>query len=370
MALVVPKCSRSPGGIVSRGRIVLLAALLAAAALFSLRGTLAQRVMERVLARNLAADPIAELPDGLHVLLCGAGGPLPDPVRSGPCVAVIAGRTLVVVDAGTGGARNLQRTNFAPGRVEALFLTHFHSDHIDGLGELALLRWTGAARTEPLPVHGPEGVEEVVAGFARAYARDAGYRVAHHGAATVPPSGAGMTAHPFAPPAAGEAPVVFESAGLRVIAFAVDHEPVAPAVGYRFEYGGRSLVVSGDTAKSANLEAQARGVDLLVHEALAAHLVARLNAAATAAGRANLAKITADIPDYHATPVEAAELAKAAGAKHLLFYHVVPPLPLPGLEAAFLEGVSGTFAGGVTLGRDGTLISLPAGSGAVEVSKR
>jgi ribonuclease Z len=354
----------------SKGRIALLAALLVAAAVFAVRGSLAQRLMERALARNLAADPLAELPDGLHVLLCGAGGPLPDPLRSGPCTAVIGGRTLVVVDAGTGGARNLQRTNFAPGRVEALFLTHFHSDHIDGLGELALLRWTGAARTEPLPVYGPEGVAEVVAGFARAYAKDVEYRVAHHGSATVPPSGAGMTAHAFAPPAPGEAPVVFEAAGLRVTAFAVDHDPVQPAVGYRFEYGGRSLVVSGDTAKSANLETLGRGVDLLVHEALAPHLVARMNAAATAAGRANLAKITADIPDYHTTPVEAGEVAQAVGAKHLLLTHVVPPLPLAGLEAAFVAGVGDAFSGGITLGRDGTLVSLPAGGSTVEVSER
>lgn len=354
----------------SKGRIALLVALLALAALFLLRGPIALRVMDRALARNMGADPIAALPDGLHVLLCGAGGPLPDPVRSGPCAAVIAGRTLVVVDAGTGGARNLQRIGFAPARIEALFLTHFHSDHLDGLGEMALLRWTGGGHDDPMPVYGPAGVEEVVEGFGRAYRQDVGYRVAHHGAATVPPSGAGMTAHPFAQPAPGEAPVVFEANGLRVTAFAVDHEPVKPAVGYRFEYGGRSLLVSGDTAKSANLEAQARGVDLLVHEALAPQLVARMNAAATAAGRANLAKITSDIPDYHATPVEAAEIAAAAGAKHLLFYHVIPPLPLPGLDRIWLEGVSDAYAGGVTLGRDGTFVSLPAGSDRVEVSKR
>jgi ribonuclease Z len=244
-----------------RGRIVLLVLLGVAGGLFALRGPLALRVMDRVLSRTMAADPIAELPDGLHVLLCGAGGPLPDPVRSGPCAAVIAGRSMVVVDAGTGGARNLQRLGFTPGRSDAQFLTHFHSDHIDGLGEMAMLRWTGAAHDTPLPVYGPAGVEEVVAGFDGAYRQDASYRVAHHGAATVPPSGAGMTAQPFAPPAPGEAPVVYESNGLRVTAFAVDHDPVRPAVGYRFEYGGRSLVVSGDTKKSANLEAQARGVD-------------------------------------------------------------------------------------------------------------
>jgi ribonuclease Z len=354
----------------SKGRSALLALLAVAVVLFLARGPLALRIMERVLARNMAANPIAALPDGLHVLLCGAGGPLPDPVRSGPCVAVIGGRTLVVVDAGTGGARNLQRTNFAPGRAAALFLTHFHSDHIDGLGELALLRWTGGANHEPLPVFGPAGVEEVVDGFDRAYRQDAAYRIAHHGPETVPPTGAGMTARAFAPPAPGEAPVVWEGGGLRVTAFAVEHEPVKPAVGYRFEYGGRSLVISGDTKKSANLAAQSRGVDLLVHEALAPQLVARMNAAAMAAGRANVAKIAADIPDYHTAPVEGAEIAAEVGAKHLLFYHVIPPLPLPGLDRVFLEGVSDAFSGGVTLGRDGTLISLPKGGSDVEVSQR
>jgi ribonuclease Z len=355
---------------VSKGRVALLVVLLAGVALWTLRAPLALRVMERALARNLGADPIAALPDGLHVLLCGAGGPLPDPVRSGPCTAVIGGRTLVVVDAGTGGARNLQRFGFAPGRVDALFLTHFHSDHIDGLGELALLRWTGAARETPLPVHGPAGVEEVVEGFGLAYRQDAAYRTAHHGPAVAPPSGAGMTAHPFAPPAPGQALPVFEQDGLRVSAFAVEHEPVRPAVGYRFEYGGRSVVVSGDTRKSANLEALSRGADLLVHEALAPQLVERMKAAATAAGRANVAKIAADIPDYHTAPVEAAAIARAIGAKHLLLTHVIPPLPVPGLDAAFLEGVADAFGGGVTLGRDGTFVSLPVAGDAVEVSER
>jgi len=348
----------------------LLGIALALAGLWSCRTPIALRLMDRGLVRTMGDDPIAALPDGLHVYLCGAGGPLPDPVRSGPCVGVIAGRTLVVVDAGTGGARNLQRSGFVPGRVAAVFLTHFHSDHIDGLGELALLRWTGGGHASPLPVHGPEGVEDVVAGFDAAYRRDAGYRVAHHGAETVPPSGAGMDARPFAPPVDGDAPVVWESEGLVVRAFAVDHAPVSPAVGYRFDYQGRSVVVSGDTAKSSNLVARATGADLLVHEALSPELVRRLHDAAATAGRANLAKITADIPDYHTSPVEAAEVAQAAGVRHLLFYHVVPPLPVPGLDGAFLAGVSDAFDGGVTLGRDGSFVSLERGGEGVDVSSR
>lgn len=348
-----------------------IAALVALGGVWALaRGPIALRVMRTAAERTLGADLVEELPDGLHVLLCGAGGPLPDPVRSGPCTAVIAGRRLFVVDAGSGGTRNLLRMGVAPGRIELLLVTHMHSDHIDGIGELALQRWVGGTHASPLPVVGPSGVEEVVEGFDRAYRLDAGYRTAHHGPAVAPPGGAGLVARPFDPPREGEALAVWDQDGLRITAFPVDHQPVDPAVGYRFDYGGRSVLISGDTKKSASLARNAQGVDLLVHEALSPRLVGLARDAAEAAGRANVAKIMQDIPDYHTTPVEAAEIARDSGARHLLFTHVVPPLPLPGLDVVFLEGVSEVYRGGVTLGRDGTFVSLPVGSAVVEVGRR
>jgi len=333
-------------------------------------GPIATRVMRTGAERALEADAIADLPDGLHVALCGAGGPLPSAIRSGPCVAVVAGRTLFVVDAGTNGARNLQGViGWPPGRIAAVFLTHYHSDHIDGLGEMGLLRWVGGNHRDPLPLYGPEGLVDVAEGFERAYQYDARYRVAHHGPAVVPPEGAGFAPKPFAAPALGQSLVLLERDGVRVSVFRVQHEPVSPAVGYRFDYGGRSLVVSGDTKKSESVLAAARGVDLVVHEALSPKLVGILHDAAQSAGNTALAKIMTDIPDYHTTPVQAGELAQAAGARHLLLYHVVPPLPVPGLEGVFLDGVSGAFSGGITLGRDGTRISLPSGSKAIDVSQ-
>jgi ribonuclease Z len=170
-------------------------------------------------------------------------------------------------------------------------------------------------------------------------------------------------------PADGESTVVLEDGGLTVTAFRVDHTPVHPAVGYRFDYRGRSALVSGDTAKSATVERYAEGVDLLVHEALSPDLVAVMTRAAARAGATRIEQITRDIVDYHTTPVEAAEIARAAGVGHLLFHHIVPPLPIAPLRDAFVAGVAGIYDGPVTVGRDGTFVTLPAGSDAIELDE-
>ncbi|MBW2415341.1 MAG: MBL fold metallo-hydrolase [Deltaproteobacteria bacterium] len=326
------------------------------------RAEIGLRLVDRLVARNLASNLLDELPDGLHVALCGSGSPLPDPGRAEPCVAIAAGSRVYVVDAGSGGTRNLQLMRIPVGRIDAILLTHFHSDHIDGLGELLMQRWVNGTHDSPTPVYGPPGVERVVAGFDQAYALDAVYRVAHHGVETVPPSGAGGTAREFAAPADGAPTVVLERDGLTITAFRVNHFPIVPAVGYRFDYAGRSVVVSGDTVQSAELTRMAKGADVLVHEALSRQLVRRINAAAQAAGRANLVKITADILDYHTSPTEAAQVASDAGVGHLLYYHIVPPLPIEPLEVVFLEGVDEVWDGPVTIGTDGKMLSLPAGS--------
>lgn len=324
-------------------------------------------LMERQVTANLLGDPVGELPDGLHVMVCGAGGPLPSENRSSACLLVVAGRTAMVFDVGAGASRNLTLNGFAPSIVERVFLTHFHSDHLDGLGELATLRWAAGDWQAPLDLHGPTGVEEIAEGFNTVYRQDQIYRMAHHGERVAPKAAKGLRARPFPPPAEGETPVVFERDGVRVTAFSVLHAPVAPAVGYRVEYGGRSIAISGDTSKSTNLEAAARGVDVLFHEALSKRLVGVMNTAATRADNEIMQKVTADILDYHASPVEAAESAAAAGAGALVYYHVVPPLPLSPLERIYLEGTADAFDGPIELSVDGTFVSLPTGSDAIEI---
>jgi len=349
---------------------VVVIAIAAVLVVWLFRSTIAVRVMSVAVENGLLADPIGDLPDGLHVTLCGAGGPFPDPARSAPCLAIVAGRSLYLVDAGSGAARHLTWVGFQPGQVEAVFLTHFHSDHIDGLGELGVVRWVGGSHRLPLPIYGAEGVGEITRGLNQIYRLDSVYRTAHHGPEVLPPTGSGFRARAFPEPAPGESNVVLEKDGLRVTAFKVEHPPIVPAVGYRFDYKGRSVVVSGDTSKSANLEHFASGADLLVHEALSPELMGVLQHAAEAAGNEAIAKISVDVLDYHATPIEAAESAQSAGVGHLLYYHIVPPMPIPGLDSIFLRGVNDAYDGPVTLGRDGISFSLPAGSDEILESER
>lgn len=328
---------------------------------------LGEALYTRMAEARAGGDAVAGLPDGLHLFLCGTGSPLPDPARAGPCAAVIAGDRLYVIDAGEGASRTLARAQFPLGQLDGLFLTHFHSDHIDGLGPLMLFRWTQSSAREPLPVHAPGGVEAVIAGFNAAYATDNGYRVAHHGEAIVPPAGAGTRAVPFAlPPADGSPVVVLRDGELTVSAFRVDHDPVSTAVGYRFDYKGRSIVISGDTAASSAVTRNARGADLLLHDALQPRLVAALTRGLAARGAAGTAKITRDILDYHATPEEAAERARAAGVDMLILTHIVPPLPSRAFHAAFLGDAPSRYAGPIVVGEDGQFFSLPAGSNAIE----
>jgi ribonuclease Z len=308
---------------------------------------------------NLAKD------GELSVLLCGSGSPLPDFRRASACTMIAAGKDLYVIDSGPDSTRNLLAWRVPLAQVKGVFLTHFHSDHIGELGELRLQTWV-AGRHEPLEVYGPPGVQDVVAGFNLAYSHDADYRTAHHGEKFLPREDVDMVAVPV--PMSGATAPVFDTNGLKVTAVRVDHGPVKPAYGYRFDYEGRSITVSGDTAYYPPLAKAAMGSDVLVHEGQSLKLIAVLGSVMSATGHPRPAQIMHDIRTYHTTPVEAARIANMAQAKLLLITHTIPPLPNWIAERAFLAGVSDTRQGDWMLGHDGTLIRLPGHSDEIEKS--
>jgi len=321
-----------------------------------------ERLIDAQIERNLTRVHTG-LPDepGLHVVLCGTGSPLADASRAAACTAVLAAGQFYLVDVGPGASERADLANLPLARLSGVLLTHFHSDHIGDLGEAITASWI-AGRTQPLDVYGPAGTADVVRGFVDAYAHDADARTRHHGEQAMPRAAAGAVAHEIAldtdDPALPSA-VVVDRDGLRITAFAVDHSPVRPAVGYRFDYAGRSVVVSGDTKKSAGVARHASGADLLVHEALLPEAALRASAVAAQLGNERLAKLASDIPGYHTAPVEAAEVAQVAGAKKLVLTHLVPGPNNFVARRLFLRGVGAAYGGEVVLGEDGMRFDLP-----------
>lgn len=332
------------------------------------RGEIATRVLERAAAQGMADSINTHLPDGLHAVFCGTGSPLPDRSRAGPCLAVIAGEKVFVFDAGEGAAETLALMGVSAGDIEAVYLSHLHSDHFDGLAPLALQHWATGTSQTPLLLVGPTGASRIAAGLNEAYAIDSAYRTNHHGPDIMPPTGAGLQAQEFAIPEGQAAIVLHDADGVRITAFPVNHAPTQ-AVGFRVEYGGRSLVISGDTARSDSLAHNARGADLLIHEAISPRLNGIIENAARDSGRANVGAIFHDILDYHTSPEDAGAVASEAGVGALALTHLLPQTPIPGLTATFERDARTTYSGPVWAMRDGDVISLPS-AGGIERSHR
>ncbi len=289
--------------------------------------------------------------DDLKVFLIGSGGPMNNDVRIAPCIAVIAEGEYFLVDVGPGTYRVADVMRLPAPRLSKILLTHFHSDHIGDLGEANMMSWA-MGREKVIEIYGPEGVEKVVNGFIMAYELDTGYRIAHHGAETLLPEASTPISRTIKFDDPGERVVVFEKNELKVYAFVVDHSPVKPAVGYRIEHKGNVVVITGDTVKTDNLIKHCKDADILFTEAISFDMLNNMIEGFKRNNLTRLAKIMTDVQDYHMQPIDAAEVAKEAGIKKLVYVHVTPALPNEAVEKRYLQGVSDIFDGAVILGKD------------------
>jgi ribonuclease Z len=280
------------------------------------------------------------------VTLLGTGVPTPRPDRFGPSTLIEAGGQKLLIDAGRGTTIRLYQLGVPLGRIDALLLTHYHSDHTVGIPDLWLTGWLQshfATRSAPFRIIGPIGARNLMSHLEKAYALDVKIRIEDE---KLPPEGAAILVHEF-----HNDGIVYEKGGVRVIAFEVDHgDVIKPAYGYRVEYGGRAVIISGDTRYNENVVKYSTGADLLIHE--------------VAIVRPELASepYIQRIMAHHTTAREAGTTFERAKPKLAVFTHLVflaseriPPASVDDLIAETRQ----TYAGPLEVAED--LMSFEVG---------
>ncbi len=279
--------------------------------------------------------------DGLTVTLLGTGSPIPSLERFGNSTLVEAGAQRLVFDMGRGNTIRLWQKQIPLGSINAHFLTHLHSDHVNGLCDLWLSGWIQTAfggRKTPFVVFGPSGTEAMMGHLWEAFSEDRRIRLADEGN---PPAGIEIDAHDF-----GKG-LVYNQSGVEVFAFEVNHGAlVKPAYGFKIIYQGHKVVISGDTLYNENVEKEAHKVDLLIHE------VAMIP-------RALFDKypVYRAIYEHHISPEKAGQLFAAAEPTLAAYSHVVlSGLPKEGIPfptpADVLAATATTYSGPVVVGAD------------------
>jgi ribonuclease Z len=272
------------------------------------------------------------------VTLLGTGCPPPVMNRFGPSTLVEAGDQKLLFDAGRGALQRLTKLNVQWKDVQGVFLTHLHSDHVVGFPDVWLTGWLlPPGRNVPLEVWGPRGTSRMMFHLRQAYEADIRFRTENEGGS---PAGVMIIAKDI-----GEG-IIYDKGGVKVTAFEVDHSHVKPAFGYRIDYAGHSVVISGDTRVSENLIRHAKGVDVLVHEVFAPETLKRLGVPAVPAQR---------IVGIHTTPEQAGQVFARTKPRLAVYSHICPPIAI---EEELLQPTRKAYEGPLELGEDLMVIEV------------
>lgn len=272
------------------------------------------------------------------ILLGTGGGPRPRTASSAAAQVILINGAAYVVDCGDGVARQLVFAGVPLTTLRHVFITHQHSDHNADYGNLIWLSWAAGLKTR-VDTWGPPPLEKMTTLFFEMNAYDIETRIANEGRVPLVPL---VHVHEIR-----NGGVVMSDDAVTVTAALVDHPPVVPAFGFRFDARDRSIVISGDTAPSDNLARLAHGADVLVHSAMFPAAIDRL------VGRVpNAATLKESILAHQTSAEDAGRIAEAAGVKTLVLSHLVPADDPEVTEAMWIDAARSRFHGQVILGRD------------------
>lgn len=267
----------------------------------------------------------------------GTGSPIPDPNRAGPATLVqVAGQNLLF-DCGRGVLMRLAGAGVLPLMLDAVLITHLHSDHTTDLNDVITMRWAMSMEPTPLRIIGPPGTARVVERTLTMLADDIGYRLAHH---------ADLNWDPPVEVTEVSDGLVSDDGGVRITCAPTDHAPVHPTIGFRIEHDGRAAVLAGDTVPCEGLDRLCEGADVYVQTTIRRSLVESVPV-----------QRLQDILDYHSSIQDAASTAARAGVGTLVLTHLVPA-PMPGTEHEWADEAKVIFDGEVVVAEDLTRISV------------
>ncbi len=304
--------------------------------------------IEKQIATNVPPEYIYD-EENIVVVTVGTASPMPGK-RAQTGTAIFVNGNFFMFDVGAGVVQKSENIGLPLDELDGIFLTHYHSDHVMDLPNMISRSWQ-FGRADDLNVYGPQGLNQLMNAVDGFLAIDNSYRLAHHGIEVMDTVYADGIANEFIIEQDTHQ-VIYDKDGIKITAFDVTHEPIEPAVGYKIEYKGKKVVISGDTKKNDLVSEMAMDCDLLLHEVMLMSFQKMLEEELREAGMNRNAAIIFDIQDYHTDTKEVAELARDAKVKKLVLNHLAPAPDNRTIKKLYMDELK-AFEGPIYLADDG-----------------
>lgn len=314
------------------------------------RDRMMERMIDMAITRATYHTEYMDDTEGIRVFTLGTASPIPDDYNQ-TGTAVFVGGKFLLFDVGDGVVKEAEAQRLPLPQLDAVFISHWHSDHYIELPHVINRTWQ-LGRDKELNIYGPKGMDSILRFTLQMLEPEIENRIAHHGDSIMARSLSGAIPHEIR--TNGKSAIVFNQDGVRVTSFDVCHPPIEPSYGFKIEYNGKSIVISGDTKEDCdNVSEFAQNADLLLHEAMLKDLFIKSSELNNGNGQARNAQIATDITEYHTDPVDIGILAQESGVKSLVLHHFAPVPSNIILKRRYRSAIRKNYLGPLSLATDG-----------------